>query len=420
MTKRFCAAAVAWILGVGVALAAPMPESKRLGHAKDYIADEQWARAIGELQQIADDPKESNRDEALFWLAHSQLQSGDLSSSLQSIARLEQQYPKSLWVRIAGSMRIEIAQRLGLQNRLLQMVAQPTPPAPRGVPPPASTPMPGGPTPEGVPPVPPNARPSGRRGARPASATTPPPGAPTAWTPQPLPPVGPWQTDQATATEFWAPGAAFSTDMNLRIEALGSLLESHGDRAVPLLKAIALDDNSPDEARRAVWLLAQSRRSDARNTVIEVARRGAEPVKLAAIREIGHFDDPSVSAELMQVYSTARTPRVKRQVVSSLGERADNRALVRIAKVESDDTVRNYSIVTLGRTGARDELRTLYVQTPKVSRPAVLSALFTVKDEDELIKIAQTEKDPLLKARARQQLRMLATPKAIKYLTDNP
>ena len=54
----------------------------------------------------------------------------------------------------------------------------------------------------------------------------------------------------------------------------------------------------------------------------------------------------SVSAELMQAYSTAGTPRVKRQVVSSLGERADHTSLLRIAKIESDPNVRNLAIVT--------------------------------------------------------------------------
>jgi hypothetical protein len=62
----------------------------------------------------------------------------------------------------------------------------------------------------------------------------------------------------------------------------------------------------------------------------------------------------------------------------------------------------------------------LYPQTPRVSRPTVLNALFTVKDDDELIKIAKTKQDPLLRMRARQQLRLLATPKAIKFLEENP
>src|SRR4051794_17324142 len=108
MTKRLCAASVAaWLLGTAIALAAPAPESKRLGHAKDYIADEQWARAIVELKAVADDPKESSRDEALFWLAHSEHQTADDAAALQTIARLERDYPRSPWVKIAGSMRVE-------------------------------------------------------------------------------------------------------------------------------------------------------------------------------------------------------------------------------------------------------------------------------------------------------------------------
>src|SRR4051812_32326639 len=112
MTKRLCAAAVAaWLVAAGAALAAGA-ESKRLGHAKDYIADEQWARAIVELQAVADDPKESNRDEALYWLAHSEHQTGDDAAAIQTVARLEREYPRSPWVRIVGSIRVEIAQQL--------------------------------------------------------------------------------------------------------------------------------------------------------------------------------------------------------------------------------------------------------------------------------------------------------------------
>jgi hypothetical protein len=413
-------------IGAGAALAAAAPESKRLGHAKDYIADEQWARAIVELQVIAEDPKESNRDEALFWLAHSEHQSGDDGAAIQTIARLEKQYPRSPWVKIAGSMRVEIAQRLRRDDLLWMMVTPP--PTPRAVTsggpvvapvPPPSQPFPP-PTPSTRPPRSPLATPATTPTPPPSAAGVPPAPAPPRRTrgevpPAPLPPAG-----MAIPTEFWTPGEAFATDATVRIEALGSLIESHGDRAIPLLKDIAFDEKSPDEARRAVWLLAQSRRPDARNTVFEVARRGAEPVRIVAIREIGRFDGPSVNAELMQAYSTARTPRLKRQVVSSLGERADNTSLLRIAKIESDPNVRNLAIVTLGRSGAHDQLRALYVQTPHDSRAAVLAALFTARDDEELIHIAKTERDPALRLRARQQLRMLATPRAIQFLNDNP
>jgi HEAT repeat protein len=221
--------------------------------------------------------------------------------------------------------------------------------------------------------------------------------------------------------EYFLPPTPYPPDTDLQIEALNGLLEQHGERVIPLLRDIALDGNSPDEARRAVLVLSRSARPEARRTVTEVARRGPEPVQLAAIRAMGRFDGTGISAELMQVYSSATTPRVKRQVVSSLGERSDNASLLRIATVESDSAVRNVAIVTLGRLpGARPQLRTLYGRAPQDSRMAVLAALLSSKDEDELIRIAGAETDPMLRARARMQLRLLATPKALQFLADHP
>jgi HEAT repeat protein len=198
-------------------------------------------------------------------------------------------------------------------------------------------------------------------------------------------------------------------------------MDTHSDRVIPLLREIAMDRNTPDDGRVAVRVLALSQRPEARNTVIEIARSGAEPVRITAIRELGRFPDPSVNAELLRVYSANSTPRIKRQVVSSLGERYDNTSLYRIVRMEPDSTLRNAAILTLGRIpSARDQLRQLYVQAPRESREAVIGALFLARDDDELIRIATSEQEPMYRQRARQQLRLLATPKAIKYLTDNP
>jgi hypothetical protein len=427
--------AAVWLLAIGMAAAAPSPDSKRMGRAKDYIADEQWSRAIVELQAAVADPKEANRDEALFWLAHSQHQAGDDASALQSITTLDRTAPTSKWVRPAHSLRIEIAQRLRRDDVLWMMVAPPAPPvlAQPGVPvparpgaaprppalapttpvppaaaPPATLPTPVAlPAPPAAPPAPVTAPPAIH--VRPASRGVPAP---------PTPPPAPWS---GTATEFWFPPAAGPADMTLRVQALTGLLDAHSAQVIPLLREIALDPNSPDEARQAVFVLAQSRRPEAERTVLEVARQGAEPVRLAAVRELGRFEGPAISSELMYVYTMTGTPsRLKRQVVSSLGERADNASLLKIVKSESEPTVRDYAIVTLGRTGARDQLRMLYADAPRVSRPAVLMALFTAKDDEELIRIARTEQEPALRARARQQLRLLATPRAIKFLEENP
>ena len=187
------------------------------------------------------------------------------------------------------------------------------------------------------------------------------------------------------------PAEPYELDGELRMQALVGLLDTHSDRVIPLLREIALDNRNPAEARRAVFVLAQSPRSEARNTVVEAARRGPHVVRIAAIREMGRVQEPSFTT-----------------------------ALLGIARSEADATVRDTAIVTLGRTGARLQLRSLYNQLPGSSRIAVLTGLFNAKDDDELIRIATHERDPRLRTRARQHLRLLGTPKALKYLADNP
>ena len=386
--------------------AAPAPDSPRLARAKDYIADEQWSRAVAELQALVDDRKEKNRDEAMYWLAESEHETGDQASAIQTIARLEGEFPSSRWVHPARSLMVEIAQRMR-RDDLLWVMAVP-PPAPAAIQPaPAPAPIQALPAPVVVP---------SRPAAAPAAPTPRPPAVQPTRPPAPFP-SGTWQTPQpAAAAQFWTPSVP---DMDLQIEALGGLIDDHPARVIPLLKDIALDRTRPSEARRAVFVLGQSSQPEAHQTILEVARRGTGPARVAAIREMGQFKGPDVSGELMQVYAVADSPLVKRQVVSSLGARADAPALMHIATTEQDMAVRDNAILALGRTGARPELRTLYVRSDSSLRPVVLSALFSAKDDEGLIQIVRTERDSALRQRALQQLKILATPKAEAFLSSN-
>jgi hypothetical protein len=398
--RTFVYAVMGLAMSAAVA-AAPAPDSKRLALAKDYIADEQWTRAIAELRVVSADARDPNRDEALFWLAHSEHQIGDQGAAIEAIARLEELFPRSRWVRPARSLRVEIAQRLRRDDILWVLAAPPTPPVPAPAPgsvvPPARAVPPDAP-----PPSAPAAAPAGRapRSRLPPAATPAPWAVPTPPAPgvAPTPPPGitpatvrPEARPMLPTPEGLLPAAPYGFDTDLQIEALVGLLDTHSERVIPLLREIALDEKNPNEARRAVFALAQSNRPEAKNTVVEAARRGPDVVRIAAIRELGRFPEP--------VFTTT---------------------LLGIARAESDSAVRDTAIVTLGRSGARVQLRTLYAQVPPQSRFSVLTALFNAKDDDELIRIASTERDLRLRARARQQLRLLATPKAIKFLNDNP
>jgi HEAT repeat protein len=193
------------------------------------------------------------------------------------------------------------------------------------------------------------------------------------------------------------------------------LIPTDAPKVIPLLRNIALESGNPGAARGAVFILAQSRNPEARSTVVDVAKVGPETVRVAAVRELARFGGPNVGQDLLEVYSRGNAP-VKQQVVSSLGERADTSALVRIVQTENDEKLRDAAILTLGRAGGREQLRVLFVRAPKDARLAVIRGLFIARDEDGLIRIADEEKDAVLKADVIVKLHLLGTPKAKQYL----
>jgi hypothetical protein len=419
-----------WRIGAAIILAAVlMPqvaharavESKRMERAKDLIADEQWVRAIDELKAAAADPKETNKDEALFWLAHSLNQTHDASGAIETIRRLEQEYPASRWVKPARSLRVEIAQRLQRSDVLWWYTAPPPAPAVAATPPAGPFPAPAPPigafpTPPPTAAVPPAMAPP----PVPASAATPRPPVP----PKAVPPTpaAPKAAPSAPAAPLPPPPAwvpeGFFPDTDLRIQALASLIRTDAPKVIPILKSIALQSGDSGEGRRALLVLAQSSQPEARATVIDVAKMGPERVRLVAVRELGRIGGPTVVEDLMQVYATA-TEGVKYQVVTALAQRDAAPALMKIAQSESDKRVRDFSIVTLGEAGGRQQLAMMYAKAAADAKRPIIVGLFNAQAEDELIQIAEREKDPAVREEALSQLRLLGTPKAKAYLANH-
>jgi HEAT repeats len=386
---------VAIALGLGAGVEAAAPESKRLILARDYIADERWALAIEQLRAAVADPKETRRDEALYWLAHSLQESGDPGAAVATIGRLERDFPASMWVKPAQSLRIAIAVRLQRSDVLWHLATPPPPP-----------PAP----PKGAPP-------------RPVMADTPPPSMPAAPAPRPMmlppkpavkpappapppPPPSMWYTD------------VINPDEDLRILALAGLMRSDPEKVVPILGQIAFETENPGSAKRAVFVLAQSSSPKARETVVRVAKIGPEPVRVAAVRDLARFGGPDVSKDLLNVYVTADEP-VKWEIVKSLGDRSEKVALLTIVNAEKDGKIRSRAIVRLGQAGGVVQLAGMYKSaTPEVKR-SIIGGLFLARAESELIRIAEAERAPKgaeLRKDALERLRLLGTPKAKEYL----
>jgi hypothetical protein len=389
MTKTMI---VALVLGWASVASAMAPESKRLIQARDHIADEQWALAIEQLHAAVADPKETRRDEALYWLAHSQHHSGDPGAAIETIGRLERDFPKSMWVKPGQSLRIEIAVRLR-RNDVLWATALPQPAGPAAVAAPPSLP-----------------RVSKVRPDRPLPPTEPAPAPPPAPKPAMVaPPVPPppamWQV--------------ISPDDDLRIQALSGLMRGDdAEKVVPILSQIAFESQKPGSATRAVLVLAQSPLPKARETVVRVAKTGPPPVAVAAVMFMGRFGGPDVPEQLLSVYVVASDP-VKSQIVKSLGERAEKSALLNIVNREKDGKLRSTALVMLGRAGYPEPLAAMYKSQTFESKRSIIGGLFFARADADLIRIAEVEQaagNEILQKDALERLRLLGTPKAREYL----
>jgi hypothetical protein len=333
----------------------------RLGRAKDFIADEQWLRAIHELRLVLADRNEPSRDEAAFWLAHSLYQAGDTSDALATIEMLEREHLRSRWVKPARSLRIEISHRLRRSDELWLVAAPPAPP-----PAPAEYPAAAPDAPPEPPLAPPaaTARPVTPRPSAVPSVKAAPPGLPRRPAPEARPSM---------------PAAVWGLDMDLRIQALSSLMSTDAHRVVPILREIALNTRDEAEARRAILVLAQSNRADARSTIVEVARTREEPLQVAAVKLLAQQGWTGAEKVLLEVYRAA-TPRVKRQVIRALGS-----------------------------AGARQQLRGLFDRSRDAElKLAIINALFEAGARDELARIARQDNDAAVRRAAQSKLGFLA------------
>lgn len=211
----------------------------------------------------------------------------------------------------------------------------------------------------------------------------------------------------------WLP-ESYSPDSDLRIQALGHLMRIDAEKAIPMLKELCFEENTAT-ASKAVFLLAQSERPEARQTVVQVAQSGPIPVQVAAVRELARFGGDEVAGVLLRFYPRSDVA-VKRQVMKSLAERSARGPLLTIAQTEANRDLRTRAILALSQAGGRQELHVLYSRAGAEFKRPIIQGLFNVRAENELIQLAERERDAAIRQELLTQLRLLGTPRAKAYL----
>jgi len=168
--------------------------------------------------------------------------------------------------------------------------------------------------------------------------------------------------EQALALEFevqnrmGTPVAPAATpDEELKLLALDSLLHTDAEQALPMLEKMISGQQSLHLKRRALFVVSQSKSPRAREILTSVARSSADPdLQLEAVRYLGMLGGAEDKKLLSDIYTVSKDRDVKMKVVDALFIAGDARALVDMARKETDPGMRKRIVERLSRMKAKD------------------------------------------------------------------
>ena len=206
-----------------------------------------------------------------------------------------------------------------------------------------------------------------------------------------------------------APAPAAEGSDDLKLLALGGLMNADPARALPLIKQMLARSPTQTVRDRAMFVLAQSGSPEAREVLMQMARGGADvETQVTAIRYLGLFGGNDSRQSLVDIYSGTQNAEARKAVLTGLMVAGAREQLAAIARTETAPELRREAINQLGVSGARAELEQLYQQDKSPdARRAVINALFVSGAVDQMTALATKETDPELRREAVQRLGLM-------------
>ena len=208
-------------------------------------------------------------------------------------------------------------------------------------------------------------------------------------------------------------------DDELRMLAIRGLMNSDPERAMPLLgKVLEGSAASPKEKSQALFILAQSGSSQAREILGKIARGQSNPdLQAKAIQYLAMFGGAESRKVLAEVYASSSDASIKRAILRSYMIGGDREHLFEAAKNEKDDGLKREAIRQLGLVHAQSELQQLYrTDNSAAVRRELLQAFFLSGDAPKLLEVAQNDKDPELRRTAIRNLGLIHSDESSKAL----
>src|SRR6478735_2372753 len=153
---------------------------------------------------------------------------------------------------------------------------------------------------------------------------------------------------QTPQVESAGPGS----DDELKLLALSGLMNADPDKAIPIIKNMLAGSPSPKLMDRAMFVLAQSGKPEARQILVDIAKSNPNPeVQKHAIRNLGLFGGPESQQTLVDIYSTSQSMEARKAVLQALMLSGDKSKVYEVATKETTPELRREAIQQLGVMG---------------------------------------------------------------------
>ncbi len=310
---------------------------------RSFVDAQQWQQAATVFDRfVVQYPQDKNLDAALFWLAYANNRQGKPGAAEEPLKRLLQSYPNSRWADDAKVLRVEVLSKLGKPVSAidekdatieLKIIALKT------------------------------LCENDRVGcsARVADVLR-------ANNPAPLKEAAIILLGRYGGTEAVPALIQMSRsegDEKLRMRAISALGSTNDERALDVLREIAMGptfaDQSPTDS--AIHALASHENARAVTILGEVATRGQNlKARTHAIEQLSRRRGENAVDELLRLYDAVPEVQVKKYVVAGFGMRKDPRALaklIEIARSASDAQLRRQAIHAIPNRGDEQDLDVL-------------------------------------------------------------
>ena len=148
---------------------------------------------------------------------------------------------------------------------------------------------------------------------------------------------------------------AATPDEELKLLALNSLLHTDSEQALPMLEKMINGQQPFHLKKRALFVVSQSKSPRAKEILTSVAKGSSGPdLQLEALQYLQIVGGVEEKKLLSDVYTTSKDRDVKRRVVDALFIQGDAKALVEMARKETDPEMRKRIVERLSRMKAKE------------------------------------------------------------------